>query len=537
MSEVRWHEIAKCCWCGKPLVRTDEGPWWCVTPACNDRQKQSSSFHQEFDRRTGKPTGRILKWLYVPTPRQVQWHEAVLRRDLTRILVGGQAGPGKSRWLRETLYMFAKAVPGFHALLLRRTHKDLDQSHLRFVPFETKQRGMNWKSGERIVEFEREGEPTSIIRMGHLEDSSALQNYLSAEYDCIAPDELVTFDRDEMLELFSRARSTNPALFALRGMTYVENGRTKRLDGSLVLTATNPAAPGGRGGRWVKDFFIDKTPDPELFKKYRPSRWAFFAASLDDNPYMEEGYRDTLEDLPEVRRRQLLYGDWDVFEGQYFDFTARTHARELHIPRPLDGVIEAVDWGFTSPGCVGWFVPVGDNHWHCIHEWKFQRLPAEDVARGIVKMRKTLGIASVRYTVCDPSMKNKTGHAKGESFGETFARFGVPCRYGDNDRNMGWPRLAAWFKPAEDGIPWLTFETGTCKYLIRSIPALLSDKNDPEDVDSGMDDHGADMCRYFVMSRPPLHSTASESAKTVPANSWGAWKQYAAQALRVGGTA
>lgn len=325
------HEVvtssAKCCWCGKHLMRTDDGPWWCMTDACHARQEKCGSFVREIDVRTQKLLR--VSWLYVPTPVQVVWHDATMIPTLTRILVGGQAGPGKSRWLREALYMFARAIPGFHALLLRRTHKDLDQSHLRFVPFEAKKRGGEWKAGDRVVVFPHEGQPDAIIRMGHLEDSNALQNYLSAEYDVIAPDELVTFERDDMLELFSRARSSNPHLFKLRGTTVIENGKEKRLDGSLVLTATNP---GGRHARWVKDFFIDKTPDRDLFKKYRPDRWAFFAAKLDDNPYIEEGYRDTLEDLPEMRRRQLLEGDWDAYEGQFFgEWRATVDGRPWHV--------------------------------------------------------------------------------------------------------------------------------------------------------------------------------------------------------------
>lgn len=270
--------------------------------------------------------------LYVPTPKQVVWHEAVYHRPTTRLLVGGQAGPGKSRWLREALYRFAQEVPGFHGLLLRRTHKDLDQSHLRFVPFEVAQRGGVWKAGDRVVVFPHRGHADAIIRMGHLEDSGALQDYLSAEYDAIAPDELVTFDRDEMLELFSRARSVNPALAALRG--YVdpeerdEDGQATVYDGSLVLTASNP---GGKGTWWVKDFFMDHTPDRDRYPHYTAARWAFYGAKLADNPYMAPGYRRTLQDLPELRRRQLLEGDWNAWEGQFFDWRATKDGQPWHV--------------------------------------------------------------------------------------------------------------------------------------------------------------------------------------------------------------
>ncbi len=62
-------------------------------------------------------------------------------------------------------------------------------------------------------------------------------------------------------------------------------------------------------------------------------------------------------------------------------------------------------------------------------------------------------------------------------------------------------------------------------YSIRSIPALLSDKNNPEDVDSALDDHAADTDRYFVMSRPAF-SVPKEQDKPLPVNSWGWWRGY-----------
>jgi hypothetical protein len=106
---------------------------------------------------------------------------------------------------------------------------------------------------------------------------------------------------------------------------------------------------------------------------------------------------------------------------------------------------------------------------------------------------------------------------------ETFRRFGIACRKGDNDRVMGWPRMAAWFKPAEDGVPWLTFDKDHCKYLLRSIPSLLADKSNPEDIDTSLDDHGADMVRYFLMSRPPIWSHERPEDRTPAAMFSPAW--------------
>lgn len=305
---------ARCCWCDGLLAIDVQGFWWCRQPAC--QQKQAIWARGIAVKGQTQP-----KWYYVPTPKQAVWHEAVYDRSLTRILVGGQAGPGKSRFLREAAYRLCKQIAGLHVLLLRRTYKDLDQSHLRFMPFEAKTCGGEFKATDRIAVFAHKDAADSVIRCGHLEDAGSIQNFLSAEYDLIMPDELVTFEQDAMIELFTRARSSNQKLREVRGHA------VEKLDGSLVLAASNP---GGRGALWVKDFFIDHSPDPTKFPKYRAQRWAFFEARLQDNPYIEQGYREALEDLPEIRRRQLLEGDWDAWEGQMFpEWRDALHVREV----------------------------------------------------------------------------------------------------------------------------------------------------------------------------------------------------------------
>jgi hypothetical protein len=41
-----------------------------------------------------------------------------------------------------------------------------------------------------------------------------------------------------------------------------------------------------------------------------------------------------------------------------------------------------------------------------------------------------------------------------------------------------------------------------CKAFIRTIPTLMYDDYRPEDLDTDGEDHVADECRYFAMSRP-----------------------------------
>jgi hypothetical protein len=99
----------------------------------------------------------------------------------------------------------------------------------------------------------------------------------------------------------------------------------------VFLPTTNP---GGPSAQWLKDQFIDHTPDFEKFPALRPvfdeatgeqvsgyraEQWRYVAASLRDNPYMRADYKETnLAVLSATRYRQLAEGDWGAFSGMFF---------------------------------------------------------------------------------------------------------------------------------------------------------------------------------------------------------------------------
>lgn len=501
------HQIAKCCWCASSLVKR-VGHWWCPQEACRTKQRQWAIVLQEKKIERGQFAGYQSKFWFVPLPKQVQF----LALPGKRKLLGGAAGPGKSHVARCGAYRLCLTIPGLSVLLIRKTRPELERTHIRKMRQEQHDLGFTWMEQAKECRFPN----GSVIECGHMEDEAAVQKYLSSEYDLIIPEEAVQYPPDPLMELMSRARTSNEAV--------------KALGGPWVWLPTNP---GGPSHHLLKSFFIDQNPDteqyPAMAKTYRADQWGYTHATLDDNPYIDPDYEQlSLSGLRKARYAQLRHGDWDAAEGTFFEMFSKTHhVREIAIPMPITGVVESVDWGYTSPGTVAWYVPLADGHWHVLDEWKFQKMTAEEVARGIVAKRAELGITHVTYTVTDPSMHNKTGSGNGESYAETFARFGVPSRRGDNDRVMGWGRLIAAYRDAPDGVPWLTYSPN-CRYSIRSIPALLADKKNPEDVDSSLDDHAADRDRYWAQSRP-LFTKKAPKEEDYPTGSWGWWRRIHSQ--------
>lgn len=175
------------------------------------------------------------------------------------------------------------------------------------------------------------------------------------------------------------------------------------------------------------------------------------------------------------------------------------------------------DWGFNSYGCFLWWVCLPDGALHIIREYKFRQMTAEMVGKQIHEQTKAIG-ARLRYVACDPAMWQKTGAGRGESIAETLLRMRLPMRKSDNDRFAGWLRVHELLRPMSEHRPWLTIDP-SCKYLIRTLPAMVSDDNDPDDLDTKQDDHAVDALRYGAMSRPS--PTRINTVQTPGPGTWG----------------
>jgi hypothetical protein len=199
------HPLAKCCWCGSAFVQglieiLALKPWTCPREACWRRQLAHAM--------TVTLKGKSKVCRFVPVPRQVELIEALHTGAATYILIGGAAGGTKSRGLREIGHQEALKHPNFRVLLLRRTYKELDQTHLRDVELEAPQMGADAVPSAKVVRYPN----GSVMQFGHCETAADAANYLSAEYDLIIFDELVTFEETMFLLISSRARSTKPGV-------------------------------------------------------------------------------------------------------------------------------------------------------------------------------------------------------------------------------------------------------------------------------------------------------------------------------------
>lgn len=102
--------------------------------------------------------------------------------------------------------------------------------------------------------------------------------------------------------------------------------------------------------------------------------------------------------------------------------------------------------------------------------------------------------------IADPSIFDES---RGESVARMMARSPnfIYWTGGDNNRIPG--KMQYHYRFAFDENGDCMFQVfNTCKHFIRTIPSLVYSESNVEDIDTDMEDHIYDECRYVLMEHP-----------------------------------
>ena len=435
------------------------------------------------------------------------------------VLYGGAAGGGKSFALLADPLRYCHN-PNHRGLLLRRTLDELTE-------LISKSKQLYPKAFPGAV-F-RESKSTWVFPSGatiwfsYLDKDKDVTRYQGQAFNWIAIDEITQYPTPYVWDyLRSRLRTTDPELSA-----------------NLSMRCT--ANPGGVGGWWVKKMYIDQGEHgkpfvptdmesgkpyvyPEGHEKAGKALYyrKFVPAKLTDNPFlMKDGqYEAMLLSLPEVERKRLLEGDWDVAEGAAFpEFSKLKHVVDP-FEMPTNWVrIRAADYGYASPSCVLWGAIDWDNNIWIYRELYVKHFTAEQLAAKILELEQY--DPTPYYTVLDSSCWNRTGY--GPSIAETMIQQG--CRWTPSDRNRIAGKMEVHRRLGDNeftGEPTLKL-FNTCTNINRQLAGIPLSKTNSEDVDTKAEDHAYDALRYMLMTRTSGHANINRTLQNIKDN---AFKPY-----------
>jgi phage terminase large subunit len=418
-----------------------------------------------------------------PYPKQIDFFKSKSRYTA----YGGARGGGKSWAARTKAMLLATRYSGIQILLLRRSLKELRENHV--LPLQKVLKGIanysemnkefTFKNGARIV-------------LGYCSTEADVLQYQGQAYDVIFLEEATQFTEIQFKTFTESNRSS--------GLM------TEKFSPRMYFTCN----PGGIGHNWMKRLFIDRI----YSGTEKEANYTFIKSTVYENKYLMENnpeYVENLENLPEARKKAMLYGDWDAFEGQYFEeFNRDIHVVEpFEIPDYWDKYV-TIDYGLDMLACY-WIAADEVGNCYVYREFCEPNLIISEAAKRIVSLTKE----KIKIYYAPPDLWNRrqdTGKSAAEVFGENDL-FLVKS---NNDRVQGWYNVKEWLQvydlkdsqTGEDKKNSRLKFWKNCVIIIKNLPLLQHDERKPNDVSNDPHDitHSPDALRYFCTMRNPPSS-------------------------------
>ncbi len=243
---------------------------------------------------------------YVPNSKQEIFHLC----DAEEAVYGGAKGGGKSCGLVMECLAWGLENAGADMYLFRETFDDLEANLIKEWKEKVPKELYEYNEGKHIATLVN----GTTVKFRYISSFKDAERYQGRSMDWIGVDELTKYEERSIQILLSCLRSA------------------KGFKPRFRATCN----PGGIGHTWVKERYIIPTMygKEEIIDKVTGGNIAFIPATVYDNTILVENdprYVKRLENLPETEKQAFLYGNWDIFEGQYFT----EYDREIHTIDPF----------------------------------------------------------------------------------------------------------------------------------------------------------------------------------------------------------
>lgn len=394
-------------------------------------------------------------------------------------LMWGAKGGWKSYWIRSESVRECLSARNVRWLALRRTSPEISENMI--IPLQrelppTRTWFYDFNKTDKIMKFFN----GSTLRFSYCQNIADVMNYQGIEYDFIAIEELTHWTELEWKLLMWSLRTTRawikPNFFA----------------------STNPWSI---GHQWVKRLFVNR----DFREGENPEDYDFIPARVWDNEILmrtQPQYYQLLQALPDKERRAFLEGDWNVFDGQFFtEFRPDLHVVAPFVPMNwVKKRIICLDYWYAAPSAVYWLAQMNDDTVYAYRELYVKGKTYKQLAAQIMAM--TPDNEKIDVTIVDPAILNKPSETTGTSWSDEMKAVWLKVKGADNSRVAGWQVFRQFLQPYEDPntkkmCAWF-YICSNCENLIRTLPEMVHDKVNVEDINTKLEDHAPDAVRYWL---------------------------------------
>lgn len=255
---------------------------------------------------------------------------------------------------------------------------------------------------------------------------------------------------------------------------------------------------------WTKRRFFDNV-DPNAFT---------LTTTYKCNEFLDDADRQKLHDLqftnPE-RYKVVGLGEYGIPGGTFFD----EYRKDIHVIDQSEVQLQehwdryrVLDYGLDMLAAY-WIAIDTEGNAFCYKELYESDLIISKAAYRILELTNDK-TEKIKYTYAPPDLWNRRQDT-GKSAFDIFRDCGIHLYKASNDREQGWLNVKEWLKPYNS----LDEQTGegviksqfrifkNCINLIRTLPQVVSDEKNPNDVATEPHEltHAPDAIRYFCSMR------------------------------------
>lgn len=256
-----------------------------------------------------EPVVQTKRVLFDPSPKQIEFLEAVLSGKYRVVLFGGAIRGGKTYAGLGTLLLLCKFFPGSIWAIVRDTLPTLKRTTIKsfnkicprsFIKsYNQDTQTVTFTNGSQIIFFAE-----------NYDDDKELDRWKGLEVNGFLLEECNELQEVSFWKAIERAGS------------YILVDKTKKKPKPIVMMTCNPSKT------WVKQLIYDRwNGDEEALEKLGPlpDTWLYIPSKIIDNPFVSEDleYMESLKTLPTYQYQVFVEGNWDIqlkIGGEYLKY-------------------------------------------------------------------------------------------------------------------------------------------------------------------------------------------------------------------------
>jgi len=394
------------------------------------------------------------------SPRQTEF---ILNSNAHWNLAHGSVRSGKTICTLFRFMQAANACPDSQIWMVGHSSDTIYQNAIRLI-FESEQLAIfkpycTWFAGKRQLKFRDK----TISTLG-AKDEGAIGSFQGKTFSLVYCDEMTLYP-ESIIDMID-TRLSNPH--------------------SMGFASMNPSHPNHKLKKW-----IDRSESGD--KNYYSLHF-----TLDDNPYVEETYKNRIRDsLSGLFYKRNYLGLWCLAEGSIFDFFEPSIHVLQRPPCSAEYWVAGIDFGTTNPfACLIVGVSTGRHTQTGRRLWVEKEYYWDPKVQGRQKVNSEfaddvyafLEPYAIKGIYCDPSAA---------SFKLELQKRGMHVIDANNDVTDGIQMVTTEMKKGN------LYVLGECKNTIRELQSYVWDPKAAEkgeDVPLKKDDHSCDALRYVIAS-------------------------------------